>query len=130
MAKAKKEITEPFWTSLVSVYFEYYRGEFETDPIFTKSPAPKALLGIVESLRERAEKSKIEWTEEIACKRLLLFLQLARELFDGWFVLSTINTHKDRVFQKLANPNKNAKRSSVIRPAIEPRHIDLNESWR
>ena len=130
MAKAKKEFTEPFWGSLVAVYFDYYKVEFETEPTFKKTPSPRALHNIVEALRERAEKNKVEWTEEVACKRLLLFLQLARELFDGWFVLKTIDTHKDRVFQKLANPNKNVKRTAVIRPAIEPRHIDLNESWR
>ncbi len=131
MAKAKKEFTEPFWGSLVAVYFDFYKNAFNTDPEFG-GLAAKALKGIIESLRKRAETSKVEWTEDVASKRLLSFLTYANgdDLFNNWFVLETINRHKDRVFQKIANPNKNVKRTSVIRPAIEPGHIDLNESWR
>lgn len=101
--KPKKEKTpEPFFKELVSVYFQFCRGEFGEEPTFDGS-APRDFKDIIKSLRERAQKSNIEWTLEVAQSRLLNFLMFAN--MDKWlhdnFILSNINRQKDKIFFKI-----------------------------
>lgn len=133
MAKTRKPTGEgePFWRQLIKVWFDFHVDNFHVKPDFDGSE-PADLLKIVQSLKKRAEEQSIEWTEETATNRLKSFLKFAmtHDVLLNCFTLITINRYKNLVFQKIANPNTHAKRTSVIRPAIEPGHIDLNESWR
>lgn len=131
MAKKESAPPEPFWAAQVKVFFDFYIHNFNTKPEF-EGPAQSALKKIIGSLKRRAEEKEVSWTEEIAKQRLGAFLEFAfqDDLLNKCFVLETINRYKDKVFQKIANPNLHAKRNSVYRPAIEPRNVDLNEDWR
>ena len=131
MATKKVHTPEPYWSKLVSVWFDFHEEKFHDKPEFEGSE-PKDLLKIIQSLKKRAESNNIEWTEEVASKRLKSFLEFAmtHDVLCNCFTLITINRYKNLVFQKIANPNTHGKRTSVSRPAIEPGSIDLNESWR
>lgn len=108
MKKKSEKKTEPFWEAEVKVYFDFCIENLNYEPEFTGTPNPRFLKEIVESLKRRAEKNNIEWTEEVACKRLQSFFKhaLDHDLLKKCFTLKTINLHKDLVFQKLANNGK------------------------
>ena len=131
MAKKEAAPPEPYWSAQVKVFFDFYQSKFDTEPEF-EGPSTRSLKAIIASLRKRAEKKDILWTEDVAKKRLSSFLEFAYEddLLNKCFVLETINRYKDKVFQKIANPNLHVKRTSIIRPAIEPRNVNLDENWR
>lgn len=103
MAKTKKpkkeKFVEPHFQACVEVWFNYCREKFDESPTFSGS-APRDLKTIMASLRERAEKSNVEWTLETAQKRLFSFLNFAWQqkwLADHW-LLSNINRQKDTIF--------------------------------
>ena len=97
-AKVAKAIT-PFWQELVGVYFAFCREKFDEVPSFDGS-APRDLKAILKSLQERAEKSGIEWTLDVAKKRLFTFLEFSFQ--DQWlsknWLLSNLNRQKDKIF--------------------------------
>lgn len=98
--KPKKErVVEPYWNEFVKVYFDFCREKFSEEPSFDGS-APRDLKTIIKSLHERAEKSGIEWTENVALFRFRNFLEFAYH--DSWlsknFLLSNINRQKDKIF--------------------------------
>jgi hypothetical protein len=97
--KKEKSPPEPFWNELVSIYFNFCREKFNEEPSFDGS-SPRDLKLIIKSLRERAEKSNIEWTLDTSKNRLHNFLSFAYQ--DIWlrnnFLLSNINRQKDKIF--------------------------------
>lgn len=97
--KKVKKPPEPFFKEMVDLWFSYCREKFDETPSFTGS-APRDLKTILTSLRERAEKSEIQWTLEIATLRLKNFLDFAwgeKWLREHW-LLSNINRQKDTIF--------------------------------
>ncbi len=112
--RVKKEPSpEPFWNDLVKVYFDFCRTKFHEEPTFDNS-SPRDLKAIVKTLRERAEKSNIEWTLVTAQSRLWHFLNFAFQdkwLSENW-LLSNINRQKDKIFFNI--------RKVVERPTIDP----------
>jgi len=104
MPRNKKEKPSPelFWNELVSVYFDFCRDKFHEAPTFDGS-APRDLKSIVKTLRERAEKSQVEWTSDVAKFRLHNFLEFAYK--DSWlrnnFLLFNINRQKEKLFYNI-----------------------------
>lgn len=100
--KAKEKIIEPFWSDLVSVYFNFCRNKFGESPVFDGS-APRDLKSIIKSLHERAAARNIEWDIDVAKSRLHNFLNYAYQ--DSWlkknFLLSNINRQKEKIFYNI-----------------------------
>ena len=71
--KRPKKPPEPFWDAIVSTWFRFCITFYSEEPTFSGS-APRDLKLIVESLRHRAEKKSIQWTEESATAGLWSFL--------------------------------------------------------
>jgi hypothetical protein len=97
--KKEKKLPEPFFKEIVTEWFSFCRAMFDEDPSFTGS-APRDLKNILQALRERAEKSDIEWTIDIARQRFIHFLNYAwkqKWLREHW-LLSNINRQKDTIF--------------------------------
>jgi hypothetical protein len=97
--KKEKKPPEPFFKEMVELWFAYCREKFNEEPSFTGS-APRDLKIILIALRERAEKSNIEWSLQIAQLRMKNFLDFARGekwLREHW-LLSNINRQKDTIF--------------------------------
>lgn len=106
MAKIKKpkkqKFVEPYFQEMVKIWFDFCREQFHEDPTFDGS-APRDLKSIIKSLRERAEKSKIEWSLLTAQHRFSGFLKFAWEdlwLSQNW-MLFNINRQKDKIFYKI-----------------------------
>lgn len=94
-----KKQPEPFFQDIVSDWFHYCRDKFDEEPSFTGS-SPKDLKLILVSLRERADKSEVEWSLLIARHRFKMFLDFAWQqkwLREHW-LLSNINRQKDTIF--------------------------------
>lgn len=95
----EKQLPEPYWKELVELYFDFCREKFQETPSFDGS-APRDMKGIIKSLHERADKSNIDWTLEIAVFRFKNFLEFAYKdywLKNNW-LLSNINRQKDKIF--------------------------------
>lgn len=131
MKKKTPKEPEPHWAALIQVWFDFHIDNFHIEPDFEGSE-PADLKKIVQSLKKRAAEKEIEWTEDVSKSRLKSFLTFAmtHDVLCNCFTLITINRYKNLVFQKIANPNINVKRTSISRPAIQPGSVDLNESWR
>lgn len=131
MNKKAEKYPEAHWSALTKVWFDFHIETFHVEPDFEGSE-PADLKKIIQSLKKRAAEKDIEWTEEVATTRLLSFLKFAmtHDVLCNCFTLITINRYKNLVFQKIANPNLNVKRTSINRPAIQPGQVNLNESWR
>jgi hypothetical protein len=102
MAAKKRKSPEPFFSSLVEVWFNFCREKFDESPTFDGS-APRDLKSIIIALRERAEKSGLEWTENVATTRLHNFLLYAWQ--DYWlsknWLLSNISRQKEKIFYSI-----------------------------
>ena len=114
MAKTKKEkVVEPFFKDMVEVYFNFCRSKFSENPTFDGS-APRDLKSIIVSLRERAEKSNIMWSLDVAQFRFHNFLEFAYQ--DYWlknnFLLFNINRQKDKIFFNI--------RAAINRQPVNP----------
>lgn len=102
MAKAKKTKAppEPHWNELVGIWFSFCEEMFNESPTFDGS-APRDLKSIVSALRQRAEKTGLEWTLSLAKLRLHHFLAFAYQDSDwlrkNW-LLSNLNRQKDAIF--------------------------------
>lgn len=110
--KAKKP-PEPYFKEMVELWFSYCREKFDETPSFTGS-SPRDLKTILTSLRERAEKSEVQWTLEIATLRLKNFLDFAwgeKWLREHW-LLSNINRQKDTIFFNI--------RATIKRQPVDP----------
>lgn len=109
MAK-KDSATEPFWKELVEVYFAFCQEKFYVDPSFDGG-SPKALKSILASMKKQAAKKEIEWTDDISKKCLRRFLEYA--FLDPWlsdnFLLTTLNSHKDKIFFKIESAREQKK---------------------
>lgn len=117
MAKAKKakkeKFIEPHFQAMVEVWFSFCRDKFHEDPTFTGS-APRDLKEIIKTLRERAEKSNVEWLQHIAEFRFKNFLDFAFQdywLKNNW-LLSNINRQKDKIFFNI--------RAAIERQPVNP----------
>lgn len=106
--KKEKKI-EPYWSELVSVYFDFCKSKFHDVPSFDGS-APRDMKTIIQSLHTRADAANVEWTQEVAIIRFRHFLEFCYR--DRWlsenFLLQNINRQKDKIFfeisrQKLQN---------------------------
>jgi hypothetical protein len=115
MAKKKKEkaVSEPYWNELVEVYFTFCREKFHEPPSFDGS-APRDLKAIIKTLHERATKSNVEWTLNIATFRFRNFLDFAYQ--DSWlktnWLLFNINRQKDKIFFNI--------RAAINRQPVDP----------
>lgn len=117
MAKAKKEkkpkFIEPHFKECVEVWFNYCREKFDENPSFDGS-SPRDLKSIIASLRERAEKSQIEWSLLTAQQRFHSFLNYAWQ--DNWlsknWLLFNINRQKDKIFYNI--------RAAIKKQPIDP----------
>lgn len=102
MAKEKKEKTPPakFWTSMVKVFFDFVRENFDGEVPSFDGSAPRDLKSIVQALEKRAEIAGVEWTEEVANARLRKFFDVAHSI--PWlrenFLLFNLNRQKDKIF--------------------------------
>lgn len=97
--KKVKKPPEPHFKEMVDDWFAFCRAMFDEEPSFTGS-SPRDLKLIVSSLRERAEKSGVEWTLDVARTRFKMFLDFAwneKWLREHW-LLSNINRQKDTIF--------------------------------
>lgn len=97
--KKEKAAPEPFWNEMVELWFRFCREKFNEEPTFSGS-APRDLKDIVKTLHERATKSNVEWTQNVAEFRFRNFLDFAYQ--DSWlsknWLLSNINRQKDKIF--------------------------------
>jgi hypothetical protein len=111
-----KEEAEPYWSVLVDIWFEFNKKKFGTEPSF-KGRDPKFFKTIIENLKKRAEKKKIEWTETEATARLCSFLEYA--FADTWlkdhFLLKNLDEQFDAIIQK----NKSATQQKLQVPVIK-----------
>jgi len=111
--KKKEKVIEPYWKELVKVYFDFCREKFSEEPSFDGS-APRDMKTIVKCLHERATKSNVEWTLDVAQFRFHNFLEFAYQ--DVWlaknFLLSNINRQKDKIFFNI--------RSAIKRQPVDP----------
>lgn len=97
--RKQKPPPEPHWNEMVHIYFEFCRSKFNENPTFDGS-SPRDMKAIIKALRERAEKSNVEWTLDVAQFRWKSFLEFAFK--DQWlsknWLLSNINRQKDKIF--------------------------------
>lgn len=115
MAKAKKVKAgpEPYWNEFVEIWFNFCREKFSEPPSFDGS-APRDLKSIIKTLHERAIKSNVEWTLNVAQFRFKNFLDFAYQdywLKNNW-LLSNINRQKDKIFFNI--------RAAINRQPVDP----------
>lgn len=109
----EKKPPEPFFKEIVEDWFCFCREKFDESPSFTGS-SPRDLKLILTSLRERAEKSEVEWSLIVARHRFRMFLDYAwkeKWLREHW-LLSNINRQKDTIFFNI--------RVAINRQAADP----------
>ena len=111
-SKSKKEsketeLPEPFWNDLVKTWFEFNKKNLNIEPSFAGQD-PKIFKRIVQRLKDRAEKKKVEWTATSGTQRLQLFLDAAFN--DKWlkdhFLLSNLEKQFDTVIQRMSEQQK------------------------
>jgi hypothetical protein len=109
MAK-KNSAAEPFWKDLVEVYFTFCQEKFYVDPSFDGG-SPKALKSILATMKKQAASKGVEWTLDISQKCLRRFLEYA--FLDSWlsenFMLTILNSHKDKIFFKIESAREQKK---------------------
>lgn len=89
---------EEFWKSLVGCYLVFMQTQLGTH-VELDAAKGKALKLVVKMLRENAENQRVAWTQEIATRTLLFFLNYAWKVSEiikteKWFIISV---HKHRV---------------------------------
>lgn len=100
--KIKKEAVieepEPFWQSLVEVWFDFNRKEFGDEPSFQRDE-PKILKRIIQLLKKRAATKNEPWTEETAPVRFKNFLDKAfkQKWLNENFLLSNLEKQFDKI---------------------------------
>jgi hypothetical protein len=108
--KRKKNISpaREFWQPLVKILFDFCEDKFGDKPSFDGS-APKDMGLIIDAIKTKCDEKNIAWTEEMAKRSWLLFLQTCYD--DKWlhdnFLLLNLNRQKDKIFFKLKSIQKN-----------------------
>lgn len=119
MRKKNTEVVRPFWQALVKIFFSFCEEKFGEKPSFDGS-APKDMGFIVDAIKSKAEEKGLEWSEEMAKKSWLLFLQTCHD--DKWlfenFLLSNMNRQKDRIFFKLKK-DVNGKQPANLKTRVQ-----------
>lgn len=118
----KKNSSAPrkFWHKLVSVFFNFCVEEFGEKPSFDGA-APKRMGDIIDSIEKKCIEKNLEWTEDMACRSWLLFLQTANQ--DKWlnehFLLTNLNAQKDKIFFKLSKQSKDGKQPTNLKTRVQ-----------
>jgi hypothetical protein len=103
-ANKKDPNAEPYWKTLVAVYYSFCFEKFDEKPSF-KGSDPSDMHRIIEVLKKRAAEKNVEWTEETAKLRWREYLGRAYQ--DDWlsknWLLSNLNRKMDTVFFNVKN---------------------------
>lgn len=113
---------EPFWNSLVKVWFDFNKEKFGDDPSFDRDE-PRILKRLIGRLRKRAEAKKMEWSEVNAILRFSKFLDECYQ--DPWlcthFLLDNLEKQFDTVIlnhKKNGNQNRTSRQDHTHRAVI------------
>lgn len=95
---------EDFWNHLVGIYLVFMQTNLGTH-VELDAAKGKALKLVVKMLRENAENKMVAWTERIATRTLLYFLEFAWRddstiKTERWFIIS-VHQHREELLEKI-----------------------------
>lgn len=97
-AKKEKKV-RPFFSQMVSVYFDFCREKFGEEPSFDGS-APRDLAAILDAIEKKCLAKELIWDLEMGTRSFKMFLEYSYN--DSWlrqnFLLFNLNRQKDKIF--------------------------------
>jgi hypothetical protein len=118
VVKKKREEAEPFWQSLIKVWFDFNIEKFGGEPSFDKDN-PRIFKRIIQRLKNRAAKQNVEWNLVTGPQRLRFFLDSAYG-YDDWlpkhFTLANLEKQFDPVIlqqKKASKKNQDSANSDL-----------------